>query len=501
MSGTRVILTAGLILFTALSASAQTTLYVNGATGNDSVSKANNSASNPWRTIGRAAWGSTSRSAPNPSEAAAAGDTVSIAGGTYDYGGTINFRWGVVYNPANHGTSANPITFRCDGTCTLTARSANSPVIGASERNYIKWYADVARGHAWAIQACGLQSAPAGCPENFVNTTPDTGPVACQGTTGCWIEGATIHGGPQTDYNDNWDGIRTEGARSTTIRYNTITSFHLLTYGGGNGACLKIYYSPDSLIEHNDLSNCGTAVAWKDTGGSTLPQENVRVRFNHILNVNYCLSMSQTAEGRNYFYQNVCTNSRFGWFITGGGTSGDWIFNNTYYNLLASGVYPTSLGFGGRFWNNIVVNADRVVLLEGGSMPDSSVIDLEHNVYFGHRQFYSGTDGNLSFSSFRSAYPTHNADAPLSVEANPLFVNASQGDFRLCTGAGNPAPSCTGASPALAIGLDFFDLDGDGNTSEAIRAGAFVTNNESMGVSGGVRRPPSSPTDLHVIRP
>jgi hypothetical protein len=59
------------------------TLYVNSATGNDAVSYLQNSEATPWRTIGRAAWGSANRSTPNQAEAARAGDTVLIASGTY----------------------------------------------------------------------------------------------------------------------------------------------------------------------------------------------------------------------------------------------------------------------------------------------------------------------------------------------------------------------------------------------------------------------------------
>ena len=59
------------------------TLYVNSATGNDATTYANNSASTPWRTIGRAAWGSTNYASPNAAQAAQAGDTVLIEAGIY----------------------------------------------------------------------------------------------------------------------------------------------------------------------------------------------------------------------------------------------------------------------------------------------------------------------------------------------------------------------------------------------------------------------------------
>ena len=499
MRGMRVVLACGFALAIGVPAGAQTTLYVNASTGNDSVSKANNSAASPWRTIGRAAWGSSNRSGPNAGEAAAAGDRVMITGGTYTTSEAVNNRWGVVYNPVNQGTASSPITFICVGICVLGAQNANAPVIGADGRNYIKWFADIGQGNSWQITAYGPQGGTA--TPTQVNTAPDTGPVVCHGATGCWIEGANIDGIARVDYDDNWNGVRLENCDACTVRYNIIRNFRTLS-DGVNGTAITLYGSPNTTVENNYVTNTYSAIYFKDQA-HTLLQQNIRARYNKIEGVNQCFRFSLTDENRNYIYQNVCANSDFGLFTTGGGLSNDWIFNNTFYNIANSGLYLTIFGSGGRFWNNIVVNADRVVLLEGGSMPNSSVIDLEHNVYFGHRQFYSGTDGNLSFTSFRSAYPTHNAEAPLSIEANPLFVNASQGDFRLCTGAGNPSQSCAGSSPALAIGLDIFDLDGDGNTNEVVRAGAFVTNNELMGVAGaggGGLQPPTAPTNVRVIR-
>ena len=49
-------------------------LYVDASTGDDSVSYAQNDASNPWATLGRAVWGNANRSNPNSSQAAQAGD-------------------------------------------------------------------------------------------------------------------------------------------------------------------------------------------------------------------------------------------------------------------------------------------------------------------------------------------------------------------------------------------------------------------------------------------
>jgi len=483
MKGMRVFFALGLLHVGVLSASAQQTLYVNGSTGNDAVTKASNSAGSPWRTIGRAAWGSTDRNAPNASQAAAAGDTVLIAGGTYTTSTAVNNRWAVVYNPVNNGGGSAYITFTCVGTCVLGAPNANGPVIGSEERINVKWFADVGQGHSWSITAYGSQGGTAGPTQ--VNTTPDTGPVVCHGGSGCWIEGANIDGYQQTDFTDNYNGIRIENSPNAVARNNTIRNFRNQA-NTGNGTAFTLYGSPNAIVENNYTTNMGTAIAIKDTS-VTLLQTNMRIRLNRFEGVDRCFSWSTTAEDRNYIYQNVCANSLFGLFVTGGGLSNDWIFNNTFYNLTGAGLYPTALGYGGRFWNNIVANADRVVLVEAGAMPGENVIDLEHNVYYGYRQFYAGMDANRSLAGFRSAYPGQEAMAPLSYDGNPVFVNEAAGDFRL-------GPS----SPVTGVGVDIFDLDGDGNSSETIRPGAFITGNEIVGPSNGIQRP-SAPTNVRII--
>ena len=455
------------------------TLWVNPATGDDSRSKATVAASGgslPWATIGRAVWGSTNRATPNTTEAADAGDVVSVAAGTYAYAGTVSSKSIPVYNAANSGTLGNPITFRADGVVVLSAVSANSPVIGAYQRDYIKWTADRVTGY-WAITCDGRVPVDEVDTDDtktgdVVNTKPDTGPVTIWDCTGTTIEGCTIDGGPSINYTDNWNGVRVENGTGFTIRNNVIANFTRSVSGGTNHnqTCITLYGAKDGIIEHNDLSNAGAGVYFKDTG-VTNAQNNNRVRYNAIHGVLEAVAFSITAEDRNYVYQNLITGCDFGLVVTGGGLSNDWIFNNTYYNCAQAVVYlANSSGSGGRFWNNIAHTSPIGIATNGFTMVADTVFDGEHNCWFNLTNFYNGSDGNRTFASFKGAYADQEQAATVSVESDPLFVTNGS-NFHL-----------QGGSPAATLGVDLGDLDVDGSTVDAIPAGCYVSGTETMGV-------------------
>jgi hypothetical protein len=279
-----------------------------------------------------------------------------------------------------------------------------------------------------------------------------------------------IDGSPQVDYTDNWNGVRVENCVSCEVRNNDIRNFQNATLGT-NGTAVTLYGSPNAIVEYNFATNMATGLMFKDTG-STLPQSNIRVRYNKFDGVGSCIRFTVTAENRNYVHNNLCLNSGTGLNVTGGGLSNDWIFNNTYYNLSSTGLMPSANGAGGRFWNNIIYRSDRIVYVDG-TMPADSVIDLEHNVYFQYRQFYYGYDSSRSFELFKSTFPSHDSAAPASFDGDPQFMNVAGGDFRLSAG-----------SPAMNRGIDLLDLDADGSSGDLINAGAYVTGNEVIGICG-----------------
>ena len=222
------------------------TLYVDGTTGNDTITYNSNSSSTPWRTIGRAAWGSTNRNAPNTTEAAQAGDTVIVASGTYSTVGTDD-RFGVAYLPANSGTSGNPITFQAQGTVVLTLSSSRGPVIGANARNYITWK--------------GFTINEANAP-----THADTGSVVFLSSTGSSAENLILNGNGDPGYGDNHPGIRIEHSVNIALRNNIIQNYRTSVVNQVNGAGIQVYNSKGLTIEHNEIYNCGSGIFLKAIG-------------------------------------------------------------------------------------------------------------------------------------------------------------------------------------------------------------------------------------------
>lgn len=470
-------------------------LYVNN-TGtpacSDATAKASNSAASPWCSIGRAAWGGTTRSSPSASEAAAAGDVVLVTGGTYDYSSTVANRWDAVYLPANDGTVGSYIEFRCVGDCVLTAASANGPVIGGSQ-DYIKWYADISLGYSWQITVCGRTDIT--CGAGTVNITADTGPVVCNNATGCWFEGIIIDGGEQLNYTDNFDAFRFENATSPTVRNSSIANMRVASYGNAKAACIALYGTANGVFEYNECENAGGGVVFKDTGSTNEQSGNV-IRYNLLDTIGECFSFSHVSAGstedRSDIYQNVCANADFALRVID--ANNDWVVNNTFYNV-STGVFSNQNPTGIRWWNNVCQPCNRVHYYEVGTMPADTVFDAEHNAYGTIATFYTGTDGNRTFTSFKTAFSGQEQVSPASTDTDVLFASAGTGDYRICTAASTPVAGCAGASPAVSLAVDILDLDGDLSTSDNVNAGAYVTGSETIGLNlGAGATAPEAPT-------
>jgi len=473
-------LLAGMLLLVPISAEAKT-LYVNGSTGNDSTSYAANGPSTPWRTIGRAAWGSTNREARNASEAARAGDTVLVAAGTYAVAGT-NSRNEPAYYTENTGTPGNPITFLAEGTVNLTLSSARGSVIGAYRRDYIIWD--------------GFTINEATAPSHS-----DTGPVTIWFCTGCVLQNLDINGnGDDNGRLDNHTGIRIEQSKNILIRNNRIQNVYT-AHNVNNGAGVQVYSSGGVVFEHNEIFNCGSGIFLK--GGPPTNNDYFTIRFNLIYNIGELergtpagngvilhAGAPNRPEAPVRVYQNVIRNIREAgvkiWLFDGKDPTNNpmhvKIVNNTIDNCLyglevTHDPLPNS---GHLFWNNVVTNTSDSAIAYGGSTSTlvKSRLDSEHNLFFSHGVFATA-GGNHTFGSWKSTFRQDSA-SPASQNRSPQYANPAGQDYRLQPG-----------SPARNAGVDVLDLDNDGSTSDPIHLGAYITGNEVIGRTTGA---PSQPT-------
>jgi len=453
------------------------TLYVNNSGSpacDNTTAKASNSAASPWCSIGRAAWGNAVRASANASEAAAAGDTVRITAGTYSTAEVVTSTQTPVYNPTNSGTAGNPITFLAVGTVTLQTTAAASPTIGANTKNYITW------------------SGPFYLDEANNATTADTGVAVIGSCTGCVIEGVTIDGNGISAWDDIHSGIFLQDAISTTIRNNII---HDVYNPGGplsngiNGTGVISYNSDSTIIEHNEIYNCGSGIFIKGiTGGQS--QDDARVRYNYIHDASL-VGIDIWGSLNAWVYQNVVVNSNIGLLATGSTADHDaaHFFNNTVVNNATSGLQGNGTSFDAvltdLFQNNIVVNSPNAVFQSAWTPVATDPVDWVRNVYYNITGSFARYDavGNVNFTTWQG----NGQDVDGTNGTDPLFV---------ATGSGAAYYKLQGSSPALTVGRVIHSVGG--TNGDTIPAGAYITGNETIGIestsdvtgmsfSGGVR--------------
>lgn len=462
------------------------TLYVDPGhpSADDARPRASNTASLPWETIGRAAWGSTDRSSPDTGECAQAGDTVIIVGGSsigspvlYTTAVSIGNNGSPVYLPAVTGSVGNLITFRAEGFVQMGAHAANAPIVGTTTaRQYVKWFAD--RADSRFLLVCDGRGASDDTKgdTSVVNPKQDTGPVFLNGYGG-WIEGFDIDGGEMIDWVDNWEGIRMQNANDFTVRRNYVHDFRRASGGGGentnhNQAGITVYGGQNGLIERNLLENNGVGVYFKDRSFLN-PNFSNTVRYNWIASpavkaaanaegIAWSLASLELAHDRNDVYQNIIVDVSAAFDIAG--MENDYVYNNTIARATIAVQDPSNNATGVRMWNNIFV-VTSLVIAEQNTIGDDTEIDFEHNVYDGFGStFADDSVQTYTFAQWLAAYASHDHADPDSVSGDPLCVNPGADDFHL-----------QGSSPALNLGRH-------PDTSATINAGAYITGDEQIGL-------------------
>lgn len=455
-------------------------LYVNATTGNDSVSYANNSASTPWRTIGRAVWGSTSINAPNSSEAARAGDVVTVASGTYTTNATTNQRFNPIYNPVNSGAPGAPITIRADGPVQLTASAGAQPIIGTYGRSYVVWDGFIMN-------------------EASIPTTADTGPVVVWTSDHVTIKNAHIIG-RVINWNDNHVGLRVELSNNITASNNRIEGF---TDTGMNAACIMTYDVAHAVFEHNECFNAITGFFIKgDHPGDNNPQHDIVVRYNYIHDTQNAIQFggigSSTSLSTSYVYQNLIVDASLGGVVFIGydnvSPAKVTVANNTFHRVGSlsnneAGAILLRPGYSGYrdlvFRNNLVTSsAAGVTAWDTAFNANTSATTFSNNDYYGN-----GAEAYIAYRSYSlsSWQSTFGKDTSGTGTSNPQYLSST--DFRLA-----------GTSPIRASGVDFLDLNGNGSTSDSIPVGAYITGNEVIGpTSATIAAAPSPPTNVEIV--
>jgi hypothetical protein len=481
------------------------TLYVNPthASDSDATTRANNTQSLPWTTVGRAFWGSTNVNSQNTSESAQPGDLVLVlaAGSPYASAQALSApdEQFPLYNTATTGTAGNIITYRCVadfaaptvvawGSCLLTASAHQGPVIGAHNRDYV------------TLEGFRVD-------ETQSTSLADTGPVTVVGSDhivirSFWIEGIF------TSFNDNHNGIRVEASDDVLLTNNLITGIDDVQ-GGENPASIMTYTVTNLTIEYNTIHSGQNGIFIK--GSNVGP---VTIRFNLI----------HTQERGIWI----------GGVGTGAGSDGAYVYGNIVYGVTEAlsfisydAVSPvqvracnntlvSSTGDKGpiRFVSTGIAGLDDVKIhgniLSGGQNsiagedqagaafatkagPATSALEIEHNVYHGSTTSFSRIDyTNRNFATWKTFTGT-DAASPASVESDPSFINAGTNDYRLNSG-----------SPARMAVPDTCDIDADANTAETKDAGArqFADNGAPLQIGhdeDGVvdPGPGESPTDKY----
>jgi hypothetical protein len=467
------------LVLTGCSSPAQAkTLYVDGSRGDDSVSYTENGPSRPWKTIGRAAWGSVERTAPVAAQAAKAGDVVRIAAGVYSTAGS-NQRFEPAYQPANSGEPGKPIRFEGVHEVRLVYSGGRGPMIGAAQRNHIEW--------------AGFVIDEATAP-----TTSDTGPVTFLAATGGSVEHCVLTGNPSwaEREGDNYPGIRLEDASGIRIYSNEISDYGGRTSGAGdeNHGGIETYRSFPVTIEHNRIVNAGAGIYMKAVHPTTLATGSVVIRFNVFENNRSAirvLRMPMTAQNPMLIYQNLFHKGNdYGvWvnFFDDGPTDPQYIriFNNTFLDHTGAAVaaYHNRAFKAGTqvlFWNNVIAGGAHAIRMDGTDMRTNTAkdrFDFEHNLYVGTKSGFAllGRD-EASLSDWKRRF-RQDAASPEATNRRELFANEAERDFRL-----------RASSPGRGLGRAVHGVGGVDGTS--IPAGAYITGDEQLGPRARVGVPP-----------
>lgn len=416
-----------------------TTYYVDPDHPNSSDSNIGTAEPKPWRTLKKSC------------NTARAGDVVIVKAGVFIDSNPKDYS---VFNPVHSGTRDNPIIFKSMPHNPAVIRAKGLP----DRSNY-----------AWAIY--GRQYI-------IIEGFRIEGGAKIQDSSYCTLKNCDISVGrcPSNDLSLNW-GLTLYGAKNCILENNYVHDIADSGNRGHNSAAVMVFSGSEDNVIQNNLSDAKGGIVYSSFGqkGGAIYRNTFRWNIARNASVGF-LGMAATAQDAasedNIYYQNVIINC-YKAFSLNHMCYRFKIYNNTAYNchnFLSAG---RNTNRDTQLWNNIAWGNNRAFNWDGyeEASPFSVLIKYSnYNCFF-----------KYSMIGFREKMPTlyyytlPNWQSATGFDVNslftdPLFVDPDSYNFRL-----------RADSPCRNAGIDRQDYNGNGNTSERINMGAYITGSQPIG--------------------
>jgi hypothetical protein len=286
----------------------------------------------------------------------------------------------------------------------------------------------------------------------------------------------------------NYDLIRIEDSSYITVQNCLL--YGVAEYQDGHGSAIKDYSSHHVTIEKCTIYDCDVAFERKGSN------EYCTFRYNYIYNIGVYGANKQVItlvqgsganEGDHYLdvYQNVYyadyadATSFFKMDNEAAiNTDGIQFWNNTIHSQ-QWGYINAQKAADFEAWNNIVVGVDSARYIVE-TQDNVTYAYMDYNLYYPFTKMDAGSTNYSTWAGWTSSGELTGGGNPdvNSIEgSDPQFVSP---------GAGGPENyKLQAGSPAENAGIDRQDYDDDGNTTESINMGAYITGSEQIGYDSG----------------